>query len=190
MKDLKHIEELLEKYYQGETSTAEEKSLRVFFEAGDVPEHLKAEAGLFGFFSLERETALPGKMEARLEQMITGSKPPKHGLRRSLRYYWMSAAAAVILILVGIFVDMRIKNNTDFAVMQDTYEDPYLAYTEAKKVLFMVSEKMNAGRKPLKNLDKLESGTNYMHPFISFGAGIQHLEHLNTLEKTKELISK
>jgi hypothetical protein len=150
---------------------------------------MQAEAELFGFFSRERKTSLSGEMESKLEGMINAPIATGTGRGRSLRYYWISAAAAVILILVGIFVDMQLRQNSSLEVRQDTFEDPYIAYAEAKKVLYMVSHKMNAGREPLKNLDKLDSGVNYMHPFFSFGASIQHLEHLSTIERTRKLIS-
>ena len=132
---------------------------------------------------------MAGEMEASLDKIISTQESPKLNLGRGLKYYWLTGAAAVILILIGLFVDMRLRENS-FEVLQDTYEDPYLAYNEAKKVLYLVSEKMNSGREPLKNLEKLDSGVDYMHPVFSFGAGIQHLEHLSTLEKTRELISK
>ena len=41
------IEELLERYFEGETSAAEEKQIRAFFASGEVPEHLAAYAPLF-----------------------------------------------------------------------------------------------------------------------------------------------
>ena len=41
------IEELLERYFDGETSAAEEKQIRAFFASGEVPEHLAAYAPLF-----------------------------------------------------------------------------------------------------------------------------------------------
>ena len=190
MKDLKRIEELLEKYFRGETSTGEENILHGFFAGPDVPVHLRTEAELFGFFTKERESSLSGEMENRLEKMIAGTEPAKLIIGTKWRYYWISGAAAVILILLGIFLDLQIRRNSPLEVRQDTYEDPYLAYAEAKKVLYMVSEKMNTGRKSLKNLEKLDAGVNYVHPVFSFGAGIQHLEHLSTIEKTRKLISK
>ncbi|HEC41650.1 MAG TPA: hypothetical protein ENI20_02335 [Bacteroides sp.] len=219
MNDLKRIEELLKKYYRGETNTLEEESLREFFSGKDIPTHLEAEAKLFGYFKREKEDALPGiqdgqftELGKQLEGMITdtgqeerkgrirtlekpvgealtGSESRKFGGGIKLRPYILSSAAAVILILLGIFIDMQIRQNSTLEVRQDTFEDPYLAYTEAKKVLYMVSETMNTGRRPLKNIEKLDAGINYMHPVFSFGSGIQHLEHLNTIEKTRKLIS-
>jgi len=190
MKELKHMEELLDKYYQGKTSISEEKILRDFFEGDDVPDHFRAEAEIFGFFNREKEATLSGEMEANFDRIISGAKSRNLNLGRGLKYYWLSGAAAVILILIGIFVDLKLRENNAYRAGQDTFEDPYLAYNEARKVLYLVSEKMNTGREPLKNLEKLDSGVDYMHPVFSFGAGIQHLEHLSTLEKTKKLISK
>ncbi len=208
MNDLKRIEELLEKYYQGETSTPEEVILREFFAGEDIPAHLEADAELFRYFGKKKEDTLSGEMEERLVEMISnpetkniefGTKSDyekeempetrKIGGGTRLRYYWFSAAAAVILILIGIFIDMQIRKNT-FETRQDTYEDPYLAYAEAKKALYMVSSTMNTGRKPLKNIKKLDAGVNYLSPVFSFGAGIQHLEHLNTIEEARKIISK
>ena len=41
------IEELLVRYYDGETNEAEEKELKEFFAQADVPAHLLAEKRLF-----------------------------------------------------------------------------------------------------------------------------------------------
>lgn len=44
------MEELLERYFEGETSAAEEKLIRAFFASGEVPEHLAAYIPLFAYF--------------------------------------------------------------------------------------------------------------------------------------------
>lgn len=49
-RNLHMIEELLERYFEGETSAAEEKQIRAFFASGEVPEHLAAYAPLFAYF--------------------------------------------------------------------------------------------------------------------------------------------
>jgi len=190
MKDLNEIGKLLEKYYSGETSIEEEDSLRRFFSESEVPGHLRAEAGLFGFFEKERSGVLSEKMEKRLERTISGPGSSKPVIGMIPRYYWISGVAAAILIMAGIFIDQQIRKNSSPVVRKDTYEDPYLAYAEAKRVLYMVSEKMNTAREPLKNIEKLDAGVNYMHPIFSFGAGMQHLEHFSKIEETRKLIAK
>ena len=189
MKDLKQIEEILEKYYRGETGSDEENLLRKFFSGTDIPEHLETEARLFTYFTREKDNTLTVEMEKRLGSKISSSKPrtPFMGINR--RFYWISAAA-VVLILLGLFLDTQIRRNSILEVRQDTFEDPYLAYVEAKKVLYLMSDKMNVAKKPLENLEKLDEGVDYMHPVFSFGAGIEHLEYLSTIKKTRERISK
>lgn len=186
---MKRIEELLEKYYAGETSIEEERMLRRFFAGPDVPEHLSAESALFRYFEREGRSALPGNLQERLEGMIEPRELVKPSRVIGLKHYWIGAAAAVILILVGIFVDMQIRKNTSLVVRKDTYEDPYMAYAEAKRVLYLVSEKLNEGTEPLKNLEKIEEPVKYMQPVFSFGNGIQHLEQFSRIEKTRKLLS-
>ena len=48
------IEELLVRYYDGETNEAEEKELKEFFAQADVPAHLLAEKRLFMPHNLNR----------------------------------------------------------------------------------------------------------------------------------------
>ena len=45
--DCKYIEQLLERYWQCETSLEEEAQLRAFFNGSDVPEHLLRYKDLF-----------------------------------------------------------------------------------------------------------------------------------------------
>jgi hypothetical protein len=190
MENLNSIEALLEKYYRGETSTAEEGMLREFFAAGDVPEHLVADAKIFGFFRMQQEGGLPGDLQNRLEGMIDEKTERSISAFSKWRYYWISGAAAVILLLMALFLDSQIKKRPSLQATGDTFENPYLAYAEAKRVLYFVSDKMNTGRKPLQNLEKLESGKQFVQPVFSIGTGLQKLEYFSTIDKAKELISK
>ncbi|MDO6390862.1 HEAT repeat domain-containing protein [Pontibacter sp. BT731] len=53
---LDNIEELLQKYYEGETTVAEEKELQAFFtETADLPEHLKAHAAPFQYYAKQQQ---------------------------------------------------------------------------------------------------------------------------------------
>ena len=52
-----NIEELLNKYFEGETSCEEERELRHFFTQGIVPEHLKEYSPLFAFLEKENRQA-------------------------------------------------------------------------------------------------------------------------------------
>jgi hypothetical protein len=190
MENMKCIEALLEKYYRGETSTAEEGILREYFATADVPDHLAADAELLGFFSTQQEAGMPDGLQERLEDMIDRKTMRSLSVFTRWRTYWISGAAAVILLLLALFLDTRIRKDPSLQATGDTYEDPYIAYAEAKRVLYFVSEKMNTGREPLKKIEKLESGKQFIQPVFSIGSGLQKLEYFSTIEKTKELLSK
>ena len=50
--DYKYIEQLLERYWEGETTLQEEAILRTFFSQPDMPDHLRKYQPLF---SMEKE---------------------------------------------------------------------------------------------------------------------------------------
>ena len=57
-----NIEELLNKYFEGETTCEEERELRRFFTRGIVPEHLQMYRPMFAFLTEENrqsKTAVP-----------------------------------------------------------------------------------------------------------------------------------
>ncbi|MDR2969516.1 MAG: hypothetical protein LBV32_07935 [Tannerellaceae bacterium] len=86
---MKEIEELLEKYFEGETSSAEEKMLREYFTSGEVAEHLRIHAPLFLYFKEEI-----GK------ENVTAPEIKTPQARKVL--LWVSGVAAAILLLLGI----------------------------------------------------------------------------------------
>ena len=50
----REIEILLDKYFEGESTLADEKALKDFFNSGNVPGHLKEYNGIFGYFEIEK----------------------------------------------------------------------------------------------------------------------------------------
>lgn len=87
------IDELLNKYFEGETSCEEERELRRFFtEENSIPEHLQMYRPLFGCLDKEAKEyqSLPKKAEKK-----------RHLLSRRL-YYTFGSIAAGLLILIGI----------------------------------------------------------------------------------------
>ena len=96
------IEELLERYFEGETSAAEEKLIRAFFASGEVPEHLAAYAPLFAYFDEE----IGRNAEARGDKPDLESEPVSVPLRPEKRkraaLYILSGVAACVLALLSL----------------------------------------------------------------------------------------
>jgi len=86
------IEELIDRYFEGQTSCEEERELRRFFTRESVPEHLQVYRPLF--------TCLEQEVQAfREEKSTAAAKIPS---RRRRFIYMISGIAAGVLLLIGI----------------------------------------------------------------------------------------
>ncbi|NQU53451.1 MAG: hypothetical protein HQ522_13030 [Bacteroidetes bacterium] len=104
-------EKLLNKYYNGETSLIEEKELKVLFLEDNDP---TPQQDIFGYFG--DESNLPLNLEEYIFAKLE-TKEKRKTIR--MRLYSLSSAAAVIVILLSIYLDFRnTKIEDDFFVME------------------------------------------------------------------------
>ena len=102
------IEELLVRYYDGETNETEEKELKEFFAQADVPAHLLAEKRLFMQLASQPEPETPEGLESKLSGLIDEwdtherrtTKIKKH--TRIIHLQWVGSIAASLLILFSV----------------------------------------------------------------------------------------
>ena len=190
MEDLNNIEQLLEKYYHGESNLEEERKLQWFFQTQDVPERFQADKKLFRYYyQTKTEELVPGLNE-RLTDLIDKQDGAGRRLVSNRFLRWAGSAAAIIVVLVAVWMGTKEMYSPQASDFQDTYDDPVIAYNETKKVLFLVSGKMNTGTKSLQTLNSLNKGVKNLAPIFSIGPGFQHLEKLSKFNETIELISK
>jgi len=101
--DYKYIEQLLERYFQCETTLKEEEILRAFFAQEDVPVWLSEYKPLFDYES-ERESPLGDEFDERLLAMIEQSEPVKARvvtLTQRLKPLFKAAAIVAIVLTLG-----------------------------------------------------------------------------------------
>lgn len=99
--DSKHIEQLLERYWQCETSLQEEAELRTFFAGEDIPEHLLRYRDLFIYQQLQQDEHLGEDFDKRI-LALTEEVPVVKARRISLTRRFMplfKAAATLALVL-------------------------------------------------------------------------------------------
>lgn len=99
--DSKHIEQLLERYWQCETSLQEEAELRTFFAGEDIPEHLLRYRDLFIYQQLQQDEHLGEDFDKRI-LALTEEVPVVKARRISLTQRFMplfKAAATLALVL-------------------------------------------------------------------------------------------
>ena len=152
MKDYSHIEALLERYYDAQTSEAEEQRLKDFFLHEEVPAHLQAEKEMF----LQLQTTdVPEGLEERLSQSIDRWSK-KH---RTLRLQWIGSIAASLLLLFGAGWYLQEPPK------KDTCATPEEAYAEAQKALVMFSTALNKG---MKQMDALHETTERVEKIFTY----------------------
>ena len=101
--DYKYIEQLLERYWQCETSLEEESELRAFFSKGEIPAHLLQYRDLFVYQQVQRETGLGEDFDARILAQV---EPPVVKARRLTlvgRFMPLLKAAAVVAFMLSLW---------------------------------------------------------------------------------------
>lgn len=157
--DSKHIEALLEKYWNCETSLEEEQQLRTYFKENNAPGN---EAALFRYFEHERGKQIQDKA---FDKTLT-AKLSSPGKARTIRlvYNVMRIAAGLIVVVAATyFVRQEVKKNNP---AEDTFTDPKIAFEETKKALMMISKGFGKGQKEVNKInvfnqaeDKVEGKT-------------------------------
>jgi len=97
--DYKYIEQLLERYWQGETTLQEENILRSFFSQQDIPEHLQKYKALFTY---EKEEPLGDDFDTRILEMIGENEPKAKTVTLISRLKPLFKAAAVVAIILTL----------------------------------------------------------------------------------------
>ncbi len=179
------LNKLLEKYYNGESTREEEKTLREYFASENVPEGFEAEKEIFRYY--ESPFVIPEPMYGFEERILAGInasesvKPDAFNTRRYL--IPLLGAAASILILVGSYFFLAQKDE-----LKDTYSDPKIAYAETMKILMDVSSKMNHATLALEPVGKMNQMTAKSFEAINKSNSIieKNLRNLNYLKESVE----
>ena len=148
MKDYNHIERLLERFYNAETSEQEEQELKDFFRHGEVPPHLLPEKEMF--LQLQASDA-PEGMEERLGNLIDQwelSEQKTQKKRRIFHLQWIGSIAASLLLVIGISLHFHEPQR------KDTCATPEEAYAHAEKALILFSETLNKGLRPIEEIQR------------------------------------
>jgi len=143
------IEILLEKYFQGETSIAEENELKNYFSSLNVAQHLEQYKPMFGYFSHAKEQ--------QFEQQVP-LLPKSRDKKRNVA--WLSVAASVVVLLgIGTYAYVN-SNNVAQNQNLGTYDDPEVAFRETQKALALLSGQVNKGIESVQYVQEYEDSKN------------------------------
>lgn len=118
----KHIQDLLDKYFEGETSLREEKELKNFFlKTTLLPEEWQSYKQMFGFFESEGLKTMP----------------VKENIQKRKNIFWMVATgislAASVLILLTVFLPPTKTQLEPLAIATKHLDSFYAKKTQTKK---------------------------------------------------------
>jgi hypothetical protein len=150
--DSKHIEELLEKYWNCQTSLEEEEQLRAYFKGDGVPERWKETSELFRYFQLQKKDSLTsGDLEGEVLRKIKSESPRGKGVR--MVFNIARIAAGLIVVAVATFLVRQEIRKSYPPEIVDTYSDPKLALEETKKAFLMISKSFGKAQEEAKKIN-------------------------------------
>ncbi|MEZ4857898.1 MAG: hypothetical protein R2781_03735 [Flavobacteriaceae bacterium] len=147
--ELANITKLLEAYFEGNTSLAEEQQLRAYFESGNVAAHLQGYIPLFSSFT-------EAKTESLSKELVLPSQKQKT--------FWKWSVAASFAVLLGLVGFMYFNNNS----LSAAEEEALMAYTQAKETMLLLSESLNKGTSKVTYINEFTENTATIHLINQF----------------------
>ncbi len=147
--DSKKLEELLQKYWDCETSLEEEKHLHEYFRSEHVPDQWKETAALFHYFWQQKNTGVNTQFD---KTVLAQLKKPAGKVTNLVQTSLKIAAGVAVLVAAVFFVRQEIRNN-DAVAMEDTFDDPKKALEETKKALLMISKGFGRAEQQAKKIN-------------------------------------
>jgi hypothetical protein len=153
--DSNRIDELLNRYWNCETSLEEEQQLREYFRGGNIPEQWKETATLFRYFDEHKKKTLNDVSFDRT--VLEKVKAPKNGKIVKLVQNSLRIAAGVAVLMIAIwFVRNEVRSTVatnGSGQVEDTYDDPKLALEETKKAFLMISKSFGTAEEQAKKIN-------------------------------------
>ena len=161
--DYTYFSQLVERYFEGQTTLGEEQMLRLFFRQDtlpeDAPQSLRQYAPLFRLADADREQMhLSSEWLERVEALAHAEEEPAAADKTvrvkavtvsmvdRLKPLMRAAAAVAIVLTLGNAMRFTVRqaqpqhDDINYADYHDTYTDPNAAYQQASQALLLVTE--------------------------------------------------
>lgn len=172
--EYENIDELIEKYYDCQTSIDEEKYLNEYFTSNNVAENHKVLLPQFAFLKME-ESKLSDEFDAKILEILNQKQNEKKKPIKLSFFsgnYWKHSAAAIILI--GIGMAYFLSSNSIKVTGNSNMSEEDFAYNETINALQIIS-------------DNLGSADEHFQTFELLNKGLKQINQINYFEKLKYL---
>jgi len=149
---------LIKKYWAGETSLAEEKALKAYFNNPNISEDLKEYAPMFQYLATAKQETL----ERPVADLITIEREETLLTVRAKRFYFKRIAAAILVVIFAGIGLQKLQTPSKAERMAAYWaskeiKDPKEAFVKTKTALLMVSKQLNNGTEAaLKQVAKVQ----------------------------------
>ncbi|MEN8227636.1 MAG: hypothetical protein ABFS38_05735 [Bacteroidota bacterium] len=191
MESIEEIRRILEKFYQGNTTLAEEKILRAYFSSNTVHEEFIPDKELFQSFGSEGDPiVVPDDLNQKIIASIDQLERKETKTRR-ISLYSLSGLAAGLLVMIAVYLFYIRTDRPSLLAsnqMADTYEDPMDAYEEAKRTLAYVSAKLNHGTSELEHVRQVsKTASDPLKSLSKINKGSRELSLLGQLQRIGDI---
>ena len=168
-----HINQILDKYWEGESTLKEEQEIKSYFASGNIADEHKAFAPMFGLFTIQKDESFDKDLSTKLKSSLSGEaasdlEPVSTGGAKvfQLRKFIMAVAAVFAIVITAVLVmDQNSNSQTDTPKMAaniiilDGSDDSEEALKVTKEALAFLSGKLKENGKTInsgiQNLDKI-----------------------------------
>lgn len=144
--DTNNIKNLLEKFYQGETSLEEEKALKNFLLQDNVHDKFLSDQKIFRALN-ETSVEVPIESSKAIESLIDSFEEEESSDRKIKTLnikYWAIGVAASLALILGVRQFQK-SQQAESALYTDTYKNPDDAYRATMDALQLFSENFSKG---------------------------------------------
>jgi len=138
------INNLLDSYFEGETTLENEATLREYFQNKEIDGRLKVYAPIFKYAVEEAKVKMREDFDHQLLNKLE-IQNPKETRVRSIQLLYRAAAVIIFVMVAGWAINQYINHDTTQDNFADTYDNPEEALEEALAALELVSSKLNKG---------------------------------------------
>ncbi len=190
--DLKRIKVLLEKYYSGDSTLDEENILRKYFNSEVVDSELIADKDIFLYQSQENAKSMEvPDISDQIWDTLKDIDSKKVKSKKSVKYLFLRIAASIIILTGSYFLlKNEIFNKEQNIQFSDTYDNPEIAYQQAKETLLYVSAMLNNGTDHLEPIQKVSEGTEQLYKLSSFNKGLKELSPVSKFRVADKYIKQ
>lgn len=195
-KEYRDIENLIERYFNAETTLEEESLIRKYYRntpENEIEPQLRGYAQLFGYFSNEIDTLKSNQKETETTEIETATpastylNPNAHNFRDSKRdivktsFYkplmrWGTVAAAAVLVIALFLINPREDNSIKLMIDGERVNNNELAMSIAGERFDKINGMMSQVRKGNDVMGRLSTVDRAMAPLKKIGSTLTQNE--------------